>query len=135
MPTPVNHIGGEGKVTVNGTDMNIDKWSATESISDNKVTTTGDYDPATGRLYDRHLGGATSLAGSFEMPYDSANDPWPGSIRAGSIVTNLILTKSTGHVITCPLAFITSVAIDQGGTDGVFKYTISFSNQSTFTIT
>jgi hypothetical protein len=131
----VNHIGGEGKVTVNGVDMGIDKWSATESITDNKVTTTGDYDAVSGRIYDRHLGGATSLSGSWESPYDSNNDPWPGSIRAGSVVTNLVLTKSTGHVITCPLAFITSVAVDQGGVEGVFRYTFSFTNQSTFSIT
>jgi hypothetical protein len=131
----VNHTGGEGKVTINGTDMNIDKWSATESITDNKVTTTADYDPVSGRTYDRHLGGATSLSGSFETFYDSSNDIWPGVVRAGSIVTNLVLTKSTGHVVTCPQAFITSVAPDQGGIEGVFKYTVSFTNQSTFTIT
>jgi hypothetical protein len=130
-----NHAGYEGKVTVNGVDMNIDKWSATESVNDNDVTTTSDYDAPSGRAYTRHFGGKTSLEFSFDAPYDSNNDPWPGSIRAGSIVTNLVLTKTTGHVITCPLAFIKSVALDQGGMDGIFKYTIAGSNQSTFTIT
>lgn len=122
-------------MTVNGTDMNIDKWSVTETVQDNDVATTADYVAVENRAYARHFAGKTSLEGSFEMPYDSANDPWPGLFRAGTIVTNLILTKTTGHVITLPLAFIGTATLDQGGMDGIFKYTIPFKNQGPYTIT
>jgi hypothetical protein len=131
----LNHAGFEGKATINGTDPNIDKWSMTESVQDNDVTTTGDYVSGENRAYTRHFAGKCSLEGTIEFPYDSNNDPWPGSIRAGTILTNVILTKTTGHVITMPQAFTKSVALDQGGMDGVFKYTLSISNQGPYTIT
>jgi hypothetical protein len=131
---PSNHAGFEGIVTINGTDYHIEKWQATETTNFNPVTTTADYDAASGKAYLRRLGGVTELAGNFVFPYDSAINPVP-ALRSGLIVVNLILTMTTGHVITCPLATIDSYEVDQGGIDGVFKWTVNWHNQSIFTIT
>lgn len=135
---PDVHAGGEGTFVAAGVDWNVSKWNGklTKTIVD--ITTTGDYDSATGLTYARKKATMAAFSWTAEAFRDGNNDfltTIATSTALSGDISNVVLTSFTGHVVTMPKAIAESIDIDSGGVAGVTKLTVSGSNQGKFTIT
>lgn len=130
---PQNFSGGPATGVFNGTDINVTKWEATASSTNVDVTTTGDYDPTTGMTFGRDQPTMKRLSGTVDAFVDGNNYVF-GSIREGTIVSNVVLTMYSGKTLTMPLCLVESIAIKPGGVAGVQSYTISFKSNGPYSI-
>lgn len=135
MPAPINHSGYEGTLVIAGEDINVQNWTASEETGSSDATTTADYDPTDQRCYSRTQPGVTKMSISADWLYDSTMDLYPSALRSGIFVLNVVLTKSSGHVLTIPEALITKIDLKQGGIGGIVSYSLSMEAQGKFTVT
>jgi len=130
---PQNYSGGAATFVANGTDVNVKDWEGTDDSTDVDVTTTGDYSAVTGTTFGRDQPTMRRFTGTANAFIDSNNYLF-GTIFAGQIIANVVLTMYTGKTVAMPLCLIKSVAIKPGGVAGVQAFTISFKSQGSYTI-
>lgn len=127
------HAGAEGIVTIDGTDYNVTKWSATEDVTEVDITTTANWDATDQFAYKDRQGVKRSLEGTIDFFWDKLNQPFP-TLRAGKIVA-LVLTLPNSKNITMARAMVKNIPIDSGGMEGIFTLSgMSFGNKGKYTV-
>ena len=131
--TPSQHAGGEGNVTIGGTDMFVDGWSGGETAVLKDATTTGDYNPTAKVTRGRDKATKTRYEATLKAFIDD-NNYHIDTMRAGTEVTNVVLNMTGVHKITIPLAIIKGVPIDMGGVEGLQTYQLQIASQGDYTV-
>lgn len=134
--TPI--AGTEGRVTVNGTTINLRKWSVTPQVDD--ITTTNfESTGGDGKTYEEGIvdNNIRKCEISFEGFWDSAQNPHnnPPNLKAGTRVTNVHLyVKKTGNkrfeftamrILSVPVQVEVEGKVElvvNGKSDGEFSY-------------